>query len=532
MKILIVDDEPLVQAGIKSMLNWSDNDCTIVGTASNGEMAYKMILEHEPDLVITDIKMPVMSGLELIQKCYEENRELPLFILLTSYEELSFYKEAMKYHVLEYLIKLELTPDTLLAAINHAKKKLPTKSSEVSAHDTFDAMRERFLAKLIMNMLDNNDDIAESIKYYHLDFSSSTYMASYLQIKNIKEGTSPESQSALYTSSLQMITQLIEKYIKCDVISLDIRNFCMIFHLDGSTQDSHKQISDALTHVSDMLYNYYNVRIIGGIGSPVHSPEHLSDSYLDAKRVAPKADPDSPFIFYEGSENQNLNKNVFNISLFKNDLQKAFSEYDSETLQKIVASVSEIFEESPSHYLQAVDIASSILYMAISFLHNGESVVSEIFADNPAGFRSLYESNTTYDVLSWLNNLCAGLCDYFDSQNGDFKSNVVTNVKKYIRDNMTKRLSLNEVASEFNISPSYLSMLFSKYNDIGFSDYINQCKIDAAKKMLIEGELKIYEIADELSFESTSYFSRVFKKMTGLSPREYLNQISPQTDQV
>lgn len=527
MKILIVDDEPLVQAGIKSMLNFAEHDCTIVGTAANGEIAYKMINEYEPELVITDIKMPVMTGLELIQKCSMENRELPLFILLTSYEELDFYKEAMKYHVLEYLIKLELTPETLLAAIDHAKKKLPTKPIESSVSvDNFDVMRERFMARLVMNILDRNEELSEQLSYYHVDFSSKLYMASYFQIKNTKDQLPINTQTTLYISSLQMIKQLIDKYLKCDVISLDIRNFCIIFHIDTSIEDSKKQIIDALTNVSDMLFNYYSVRIVGGIGTPVTSPENLPDSFLDAKRIAPSTNIDAPFAFYENTNSQNVNKNIFNIALFRDDLQKAFSEYDSVTLKEVIKSISDIFTESPSHYLQAVDVASSILYMAISFLHNGDQVVSDIFADNPSGFRSLYESTSTYDVINWLNQLSKGLCDYYDSQNGDFKSNVVVNVKKYIRDNITKRIALNEVAKEFNISPSYLSVLFSKYNDIGFSDYINQCKIDAAKRMLAEGDLKIYEIADELGFESTSYFSRVFKKVSGLSPREYLNQIS------
>lgn len=529
MKILIVDDEPLVQAGIKSMINWAEHDCTIVGTASNGEIAYNMINDYEPDLVITDIKMPVMSGLQLIQKCSDEGRELPLFILLTSYEELDFYKEAMKYHVLEYLVKLDLTPESLLAAINHAKKKLPAQTTIAApsvAIDSVDVMRERFLTKLVLNMLENNENINELISYYHLDFSSEYYSASYFQIKSTKDPLPLDTQTTLYTSSLQMIRQLIEKYVKCDVISLDIRNFCVIFHVNGSIENISNQISDALTSVSDMLFNYYSVKIYGGIGSFVKTPVLLSESYLDAKRVAPNATLESPFVFYKSNESQNINKNVFNISLFKDDLQKAFSEYDSDTLMKVVSSISDILNDSPSHYLQAVDIASSILYMAISFLHNGEQVVSNIFSNNPSGFRSLYESNSTYDVLNWLDQLCSGLCEYYDSQNGDFKSSVVVNVKKYIRENTTKRISLNEVAKEFNISPSYLSVLFSKYNDIGFSDYINQCKIDAAKKMLADGDLKIYEIADELGFESTSYFSRVFKKVSGLSPREYLNQTS------
>ncbi len=97
------------------------------------------------------------------------------------------------------------------------------------------------------------------------------------------------------------------------------------------------------------------------------------------------------------------------------------------------------------------------------------------------------------------------------------------NVKKYVKEHINEKLSLNAVSEIFNISPNYLSVLFSKFNDVGFTDYINQCKIEVAERMLMEGDYKIYEISDKLGFESAFYFSRVFKKVTGVSPRNYVS---------
>lgn len=511
------------------MVNWANYGHTIIGTASNGELAYKMINDYKPDIVITDIKMPVMTGLELIQKCYEEKRELPVFILLTSYEEIQFYKEAIKYQVLEYLVKLELTPEALIEAVSRAEEKvnsLKKTSSDILPTDNIDVMKERFLIRMILNMFYESDNLSDLINYYNLDFSASNHVASYFHIFNTKEDPQSDKQFALYTSSLQMIRELLAKYIPCEILSLDIKHFCVIFHLDDSIEDIWNTINDALKHVSDMLFSYYSVKIIGGVGSPVSNPLRLCDSYQDAKRIAPKAFAENTIYYYPCINDTQIEGTVFNMTLFRDDLQKAFTEYDGKALYSVFNSLMELFENSPSHYIQAIDAAGSILYMALSFLHNGDQVVSDIFADTNAGYRSLYESISTADVLKWMEHFRDGLCDYFNDHNKDFKGIVVTNVKKYIRENNDKRLSLNEVAQLFNISPSYLSLLFSKYNDVGFSDYINQCKIDTAKNMLKEGELKIYEIADELGFESTSYFSRVFKKVTGLSPRDYLNQLS------
>ena len=98
------------------------------------------------------------------------------------------------------------------------------------------------------------------------------------------------------------------------------------------------------------------------------------------------------------------------------------------------------------------------------------------------------------------------------------------NVKKYIHEHVSERLSLNEVAAVFGISPNYLSQLFSKYNDTGFSEYINICKVNASKNLLENGQYKVYEVAEMMGFESAFYFSKVFKKVEGISPTDYVHK--------
>lgn len=120
IKLLIADDEPLVQIGIKSMLDWEKMGVTVVGTAFNGEIAYKQILQYSPEIVISDIKMPIMSGLELAQKCRDELGKVPLFIFITSYEEFEYVKTALSVQAVDYLIKLELDKEILEAAVKKA----------------------------------------------------------------------------------------------------------------------------------------------------------------------------------------------------------------------------------------------------------------------------------------------------------------------------------------------------------------------------------------------------------------------------
>lgn len=429
IKLIIADDEPLVQAGIKSMINWEEHDISIVGTASNGAAAYELIQEYSPEIVITDIKMPVMSGLELAAKCHEEGRKLPLFIILTSYEEFDFVKEAIAYQVAAYLIKLELTPEMLLKTLKPALERVselqkPQQDADAPLSN-ISLIREQFYTRLIFHLFESEQQFEIQAQNLNIDFSYETYVACHAEIRSDKlTQMSSDKQMNLYTSSLQIANELIAKYapqIPYHVLSLDTMQFCIIFFLDGSATGGYKDIlRNTLGQVSAMLFNYYSVTIHAAVGSPVHTPMQISASYQDAKQIFAQTKEAAPILFFEDAACRN--------------------------------------------------------------------------AAAPAT---------------------------------DSRHHIVVNVKKYINEHIEEKLTLNKVAGVFNISPNYLSILFSRHNDVGFSDYINQGKIEAAKRMMMDGNYKIYEISDRLGFESAFYFSRVFKKTTGLSPRDYINRNIP-----
>ena len=452
MNLLIADDEPLVLAGIKSMIDWEKHNIHIVGTAANGAIAYDMIREYSPEIVITDIKMPVMSGLELAQKCKEEHRILPVFIILTSYEEFEFAKQALAYQVIDYLVKIELTQESLENTIGRAVAKvLELQSSAQLSQNSIDSiclLREQFFTRLLLNLFESERQFLTQAENLHIAFPYEAYTAAYVEINDLCclsliSADNPVSQAKsdanrrqlnslasikssgkqlhLYTGSLQIASELIPKYTACHVLSLDIRHFAIIFFLEQAQSAIYKEtIKNALRQIASMLFSYYNVTLRASVGSIVNAPLKIASSFQDAKQFFPLASEDNPILFAEDMSSEDL-----------------------------------------------------------------------------------YES--------------------FAAHNKDYKTHIVANVKKYINEHIDEKLTLNKVAEVFNISSNYLSILFSKCNDVGFIDYVNQSKVAAAKEMMQTGNLKIYEISDVLGFESAFYFSRVFKKVTGMSPRDYIN---------
>lgn len=527
MKLLIVDDEPLVQIGIKSMLNWPDLGIEVCGTAMNGEQALKMIREYAPELVITDIKMPIMNGLELAKTCREEFGPIPLFLVLTSYEEFQLVREALSYQVVDYLIKLELDAASLEASVHRALERLAQlKASEAYRREEgrplLQSYHDKFFMRLLHNLFDSREQFQIQVRDLKLDFSDRCYLASHGEIHSNMPGDMDSAKQAnLYSSSLQMIQEILGKHVPCYVISLDRIHFAVIYHFRTMEEADLAAVREALLNACSMVHNYFNVWLSIGTGSAVDDPLKISASYQEARQAFNLADVETPVIPFSRITEDSY-RNAFNISLFKGSLTKAFEEFDTDVLYSTLTEITELFNANPQRILQAVDAACNILYLALSLLPDGEDTVKEIFVAYPDNYRSIYKMKNILEVIKWLNTLRDGLCDTLKNKRRTYKDHVISNVQKYISNHVEERLSLNDVAAVFGLSPNYLSALFKKTCNIGFTEYITQKKVARARTLLLEQDLKIYEVADQLGFESAFYFSKVFKKVEGISPREYI----------
>ena len=259
IKLLIADDEPLVQIGIKSMLNWSDYNIEICGTAANGTAALEMIEEYSPEIVITDIRMPIMNGLELAKVCRDTYGRIPLFIILTSYEEFQLARQALAYEVVDYLIKLELDPQTLGKSIEKALERLnQVKAGEAvraGGRPILQSYLDKFFLRLLHNLFDNEEQFKIQARDLNLNFDSPCYAVAHCEIleDSVQEMTN-EKLMNLYGSTMQMVKDILKRHIHCQVISLDLKHFAVIFHLSHRGREEHETMMEALKNASIMVY--------------------------------------------------------------------------------------------------------------------------------------------------------------------------------------------------------------------------------------------------------------------------------------
>lgn len=531
-KILIVDDEPLVQVGIKSMINCEKLNVEICGVAGNGETALELIESTSPDIVLCDIKMPRMSGLELIKASNEKyGYGHPVFIFLTSYEDFHMAKEALSQQASDYLIKLELTPELLDESINKAISRIRASAPANDDNNNEELMLtnyyDKFYIRLLQNMFDTPEQFRLQSAFLNITFDADAYQCVYLEFfDNTGNNLSSGKRFALYLSSFNLLKELIIKYFPATVVSLDVKHCVIIIHSqkqnDEITPNSHKLL-EIMNILHDSLRKYYNITFKAGIGSIAYTPLDIGNSYQNARQAYTFTDENTHFFSIDECKDIEYNHQIFNISIFRDELSRAFEEFDEVALNDIINQLTDMFLKYPKRHYQALDAACGILYIAISALPNGEQTITDLFADYPEHYRSIYRQHTMEQIVNWLITFKERISKYFSERKNTHTNHTVTLVKRYINEHCTEKLSLNDVATRFNITPNYLSQLFKKFSDIGFNEYINVTKIAEAKRLMAEGNLKIYEISDLIGFESSFYFSKVFKKIEGMSPTEYIN---------
>ena len=422
-RILIADDEPLVQIGLKSMLDRDFPSFEVAGTASNGREALELIGKLSPDIVISDIKMPIMSGLELIEKSHGIHGSRPVFIMLTAYEDFNMARSAFSNEACDYLVKIELSTEALGKALDHAVRKLDEISGGKhtdASHDSDKAgdvsdeeFRQIFAIKLLNNVFTDRNALMTQASENRIDLSYDRFIVVYGSLGF--EGNVNESRMlTLYSSTAAMTRDILGKYAPSYMVANDRQHFTFIFYFNewDAVADEMELIQDGLDNAIEMINNYFSVKLYFGIGTAVSDPTELHVSFEEARTAIERTDENTPIRFF-------------------------------------------------SHIVGA--------------------------------------------------NRRSG------------KDRLIASIQQYVEDNLGGRLQLSEVAETFGLSAAYLSTIFKKSTDVGFSEYVYTKKIEKAKEMLLNDDMKIYEVADALSFESSYYFSKVFKKVEGISPREWIN---------
>jgi two-component system, response regulator YesN len=516
-KVVIIDDEPMICRSLVEKVDWAEWNCVVCGTGSNGLEGKAVVTKEQPDIVITDVRMPGMDGLELadyIQQTYPNI----VTLVISGYNEFDYARKAIQHHVFDYLLKpidkddLRLTMQKVLRFLDNKKETYIKKKHTEKYIEELSSLAEN---KLLMDCMLNNVQELMTLNS-HMDIHSESKKGQVVvyDILNSWEQIDAQNSRSLYQFAMNNI--LYEVYQKYGILFqfLWIEDKCVVvtkFATLTPTKIAEKRVHEAMEEAAVEIEKFFKTRVFVGKGDFFNHTSELNKSY----KTALNALKDQLFwsLKYSYTNEVKSKQPVIEID---DRIYIAINEgNESETLVHFDHLMNSLRRS------QNLDQAYSICLKMLITLNN-YSKEWNLDYEFPT-LNQMKDYTFFKDFSDELRNIVQTICQLIHKQKLFLSSTIINKILLFLQEEYDQPdMSLQYVANKFQLSLSHLSRLFKKETDNNFNDYLSKIRINKAKKLLKEEYgLTIHQIANKVGYMDGRYFGQVFKKYCGMTPSEF-----------
>lgn len=522
-KVILVDDDATLRIGIKTLVDWRQHGYLWAGEAKDGAQALELIHDCQPDIVITDMKMPGMDGIALIREIRKQT-PAPYIIALSSYDDFPLVREAMKLGAADYLLKLELTPAVLLQSLS----KAPLLHDAVDSQEIEREMQqERALRDLICRFYLDEAEIGTRLKDAGIEFTEADVFCMLVKVEDLFlfEESTEEEYHTLTFSIRNIVAEIIEDCMHAyyaDGKTGELYIFCEIKQPVREHQPD-EIAGEVARRCRTMLMQYLDIRCVVGIGKGNRTAGGLAVACLqaaDAVRSRFYADGDG-VLWWKGPCPETVEELPSSIYAVRQQMIKGLEIRDTQAVREAIASVKEWI--GGKYFSRNVVFAMIIeLTGAVrEYFERYGMEMEDFLSDSRHDFTKLSDFQTISEVLAWLNVLENELVAYIGQERSRSTLSVVHQVEEMLQERFSGEIGLTEVAQALGMTPGYISALMKKHTGMRFSEYLTRLRIEKAKELLANTDWKVYAVAAAVGYEDAFYFSRLFKRIMGVSPGDW-----------
>ncbi len=524
LNIMIVDDEPKVLRGIRAIIERSGENWSITGEFKNGVEALAAIINDKPDVIISDIKMPCMDGLELVERAKDIAPDLK-FIILSGFPDFSYAQQAIRLETVDYILK----PPDYRDIINNLKKvefMLEEKQNKLNEENELKYLKEIALNQTKDNLFTEiiyNNNISPHQKGLKFECFHSSFALLVIKLDSFSFSVFHETADSLnvLTNFRKVLQTAVYKRNGC-IADLHDGSFCCLINMNNTSPVYVQGVARELRNEL-CLNNTGSITL--GISRCYNSPDKLNTAFKECLHILRNK------VFY--------NKN--SILLFEElNLKNSPEGYPVDIEHKYVEALQfSNFEKAQTLLTEIIDRITAISVDSTMFkgyiMEFAIVVMRNLFEDRSSDKTKLPSTNEIYNKLSILDNrnditdllisYTKTIADYFDERNRPGCRKVIKDIKGYVTANYFNNISLRQIAKEFYMNESYLSDLFKKETGTSFSSYLSNVRIEQSKILLNQVDLLTQDIAEMVGYNDSRYFMKVFKKIVGMTPSEYRERI-------
>lgn len=527
-KVVLVDDESIVRKGISLSVDWERYGVVIAGEAPNGEEALTKCLECRPDIVITDIRMPQMDGLELAGRLSEVLPKTKV-IILSGYEDFAYAKRAIVLGVSEYLLK-PVNEDELVTAVeklqNEIEEERSKKDSEHLLKQNMMTIRSKFVRQILDSQWKTKKEILEEAEKRKIDIRGKRYAVFLMRMDQEYQWTDKNGDfnRDLYRFAICNIGEevLAEKVGKGILTFYENMDFAGILCMEYLERFS---MTDILKEIQKKIWEYLKIEVSVGVGNIYQELTDLGISFREACEALDHKFYTGPFSVQFFSE---MVREVWGDMPYPSKEEKeavfALKEMDELGMKEALDKVFKHFRRSrPKEYKVKDDCCRFANILIQCAVEEGVDIYGSLGRGVNA-YAQIQRLETLEEVQEWMEKLAERLRYGMEKGKTSRYSVQVVHAMKYIKEHYQRDISLSELAEVAGVSPNYLSRLFKEETGINFVDWLNKLRIEKAVQLMENSTMKIYEIAEKVGFSNYKYFSSIFKKITGHTPKQYQKQ--------
>lgn len=522
-RVIIVEDEMFVRLGMKSIIPWEKYDMEVTADFPHGGLALEYYKKERPDLIITDIKMPVMDGLTLIRRIREISEETQI-ILLTCVEEFEMAQEAIRLGALGYISKLSMEDDEFESLIGKAKQVLDNMQDKqtytAASENDKKAVQREFLRRVTCRGNYDEEQIQNYIRNLDIDLSEDNLALCLLHVDrvNSKMEDGRWEQNSIQDAVLGLLKETLDRVCHGEVTSLADDDFLLLLNFPGAggAGECRKKIEELASDICTAVKRYFNISGFIGISSVGGGFLTLPDKRKEASCALEKRFVTEPEKVFAWSTGKNGSGRI------QDELIRLTEDGEGWNLLSAMEQDSyhmRIMDIQPEGPLLRRDILNLIYEISKAVIRNSGMNAGQKQELTLAVYQQLERCLNMYDAVSCYNRTVLTVKTNSGYHKG-IRPEIMT-ARAHMEKHYNQDLTLGEMADSVGLSQSYFSTLFKKELGKNFAEYLYSLRIEKAKDFLLHTDKAVYEISEETGFKDHAYFSRLFKSKVGESPGEY-----------
>jgi len=529
LSVLLVDDDAVFRTRIKSMINWDEHGFIITSEARNGREAIKSIEACKPDIIITDINMPVINGIELIDYVSEFHKDVPV-IALSAYNDFNYVRDSLRKGAFDYILKNQLNKESLLKTLK-AASELSSGRLQDPAKPVVNNEKEiqEFLLLLLSGCISNREEIRSAIKRLDLEILERDLAIAVMEPDNERlKNDLNEEEYYQFLYSVKSIMQESANLNSRAIISIIGRKRILVLIPRPEKSPFHFQdhCRRLLEIMQDNIFRFMNESVSFGLSNPCKDLFDLQQYYKRAAEVLESRRFQGETSFIAEVSTQKGYEQI--ITLDNSAEQELYAAIHGKSDTAPDAVIQRIFDE----YIEIGYSRDDILMVIAELLNivirelRSKNIPEEQIFDEKLSFHALNEQKNLHLLKDWFAAVYKRLDSYLKkSRQISQYSEITRRAIIYIEGNYFHRISLNDIAREVCVNSSYLSRLFKKDTGINVMDYLNKIRLEKSVQLMQESSLALKDIIYEVGIPSYNHFFKLFKKFYNVTPYEYRQKL-------